>query len=96
MKYLPILEELFQSDSILFFALGVVAAIILSIKFKDHIKCFRALGITVVVYAICEALSNLHTNYMIELVLLFIGTFYLGCTIGLLLGGIFRFIKDRK
>ena len=35
MRYLPILEELYSSDSVLFMAAGVIVALVISVKFCD-------------------------------------------------------------
>lgn len=35
-------------------------------------------------YVVCELVSNIHTNYMIELILLFVGTIAIGGIIGFL------------
>ena len=35
MRYLPILEELCSSDSVLFMVVGIIVALVISVKFCD-------------------------------------------------------------
>ena len=88
MRYLPILEELYSSDSVLFMAAGVIVALVISVKFCDTKRNLIVLIGSFVVYAICEVLSNFYTNYMLEIALLFAGTLALGAFIGFLIGSI--------
>ena len=81
MRYLPILEELCSSDS-------VIVALVISVKFCDTKRNLIGLIGSFVVYAICEVLSNFYTNYMLEIALLFAGTLALGAFIGFLIGSI--------
>lgn len=88
MRYLPILEELYSSDSVLFMAAGVIVALVISVKFCDTKSNLLGMIGSFVVYAICEVLSNFYTNYMLEIALLFVGTLALGAFIGFLIGSI--------
>ena len=78
MKYLPVFQELFESDSIIFMLIGLVLALSIGIKLHDIKKIIISLVSSVVLYAVCELISNIHTNYMIELILLFVGTIAIG------------------
>ena len=40
MRYLPILEELCSSDSVLLMVAGVIVALVISVKFCDYKKKF--------------------------------------------------------
>lgn len=95
MKYLPILQELFQSDTYIFLAIGIF----LSIFFGSAIKSSRrkAVGIfaSLIIYGICEVISNYHTNYFFELLLLFIGTVSLGTFLGSVAGYAITRLKKR-
>lgn len=66
MRYLPVLQELFESDSIIFMLIGLVLAVLIGIKRNDIRKSMFSLISSVVLYAVCELVSNIHTNYMIE------------------------------
>lgn len=85
MRYLPIIDELFHSNSYLFLLLGLAV----SLAAGAGINRARTAGITALcsaaVYALCEALSNLHTNFLLELFLLFVGTAAIGATLGYLI-----------
>lgn len=95
MRYLPILEELCSSDSILFMAAGVIVALVISVKFCDTKRNLLGLIGSFVVYAICEVLSNFYTNYMLEIALLFVGTLALGAFIGFLIGLIVTIVSGK-
>lgn len=85
MRYLPILDELFHSNSYLFLLLGLAVSLAAGMR----IKRAHTVGITALcsaaVYALCEALSNLRTNFMLELLLLFAGTAAIGAAVGALI-----------
>ena len=87
MKYLPILQELFESDTIIFLVMGVMSAAMVcrqSGRLAGLKKCITGMLASILIYAICELASNIHTNFLSEIVLLFIGTFAIGCGIGFL------------
>ena len=95
MKYFPIFQELFESDSIVFMLIGFISALCIGIKMNDIRRTVIGLASSFVLYVICELASNLHTNYMIELILLFIGTIAIGGIIGFLISTIVAKIKKR-
>lgn len=85
MKYLPIFQELFESDSIIFMLIGLVLAAFIGIKMDDIKKIIISLVSSFALYAVCELASNIHTNFMIELILLFAGTIAIGGILGFLI-----------
>jgi ABC-type transport system involved in cytochrome c biogenesis permease component len=85
MKYLSIFQELFSSDTVIFLIIGIVIAVIIGLSLKKQKNLMFALIISVVIYAICELIENIHTNFMIEIILVFVGTVALGCFIGFLI-----------
>ena len=84
MKYLPIFQELFESDSIIFMLIGLVLSLFIGIKINDMKKIMISLFSSFVLYAVCELASNIRTNFMIEIILLFVGTIAIGGIIGFL------------
>lgn len=90
MKYLPILEELFESDTVIFMIIGLCIAVIIGLRWKQRKRYRTAIIISFVVYAVCEFISNIPTNFMLELVLLFIGTISIGCFLGFMSCVLFR------
>jgi NhaP-type Na+/H+ or K+/H+ antiporter len=54
-----------------------------------------ALITSVVIYAICELIENIHTNFMIEIILVFVGTVALGCFIGFLISLLIQKVNER-
>jgi uncharacterized membrane protein YccC len=84
MNHLPILQELFESDTRLFLIVGISIAVVMRMFLLNRKSVIYALAVSVVVYAVCELLSNVPTNFLVELILLFVGTVALGSTIGFL------------
>lgn len=82
MKYLPILQELFESDSLFFLITGLLVSLILASRIKSRKNLMISTGCSLLLYVLCEAVSNFHTNYTIELLLLVVGTASIGFTIG--------------
>ena len=83
MKYFPILQELFESDTIIFLLIGLAISIFTLAKLlSNRKKNVIALACSFGVYIICELFSIIHTNFMLELILLFFGTLSIGCMIG--------------
>ena len=86
MKYLPVFEELFSSDSIIFMLIGLALAVFIAMKMRDTKKNLIGIIVSIVIYATCEFISNIHTTFMAELLLLFVGTTAIGCFIGFGIG----------
>ena len=82
MKYFPILQELFESDTIIFLSIGIAIAVIIGLSNRNRKMSVRGIVVSLVIYLICEATSNIHTNYMIEFVLLVLGTMAIGGCVG--------------
>lgn len=94
MKYFPIFQELFQSDSIIFMLIGLAITVFIGIKLNEIKKIIVCLVSSVALYAVCELISNIHTNYLFELILLFVGTIAISGIIGFLISAIV--VKIRK
>ena len=87
MKYLPILGELFSSDSAIFMLIGLVIATIIGIKMKNTRKNIIGVAICLVAYVICEIVSNIiGMNYLVQIIALFVGTIAIGGFIGFIIG----------
>jgi FtsH-binding integral membrane protein len=96
MKYIPILQELFESDTVIFLIVGIIIAVIMGLFLKKQKNLKVALITFVVVYAICELLSNMHTNFMLEIILVFVGTVALGCCIVFLVSLLIGMLRRGK
>lgn len=87
MRYLPILGELFSSDSAIFMLIGLVIATIIGIKMKNTRKNIIGVAICLITYIICEIVSQVvGMNYLVEIIALFVGTIAIGGFIGFLIG----------
>lgn len=89
MKYFPIMQELFESDTALFLLVGLAVALAVGIRFRSRKKAAAGAGISLLVYAACEVGVYLAGNYLAEIVLLFAGTLAIGGVIGFLAGAFF-------
>ncbi len=94
MKYLPIFQELFESDSIVFMLIGLILAVFIGIKMNDTRQIIISVVSSFALYVVCELISNIHTNFMFEIILLFVGTIALGGIIGFLISTLV--LKVRK
>lgn len=87
MKYLPILGELFSSDSAIFMLIGLDITTIIGIKMKNTRKNIIGVAICLVTYIVCEIVSNIIVmNYLVEIIALFVGTIAIGGFIGFIIG----------
>ena len=96
MKYLPIIEELFQSDSLYIFLIGAVAALFTGLIKLSRKSRIILLCITAVIYVVCEAGMNISTKNSIGFPLFFIGTISLGAFAGFLVTAVFSIIRNKK
>ena len=94
MKFLPVLSELFSSDSIIFMIIGFVIAVIISMKISGKRKGFVGMAAGLSVYAVCEIILNIRTNNVLEIGLLFAGTVALGLCLGFLIGTVLLMKKQ--
>lgn len=81
---LPILNELFSSDSIAFMIIGLAMSFVIGIKVKKKIKLY-GLFINFGVYVICEVTSQFPITYLVVFITLFVGTIAIGGTLGFLI-----------
>ena len=93
MRYLPILDELFSSDSFLFALIGLIAAVLAGIKMKKAKNSLTALLVCLAVYAVCEAVSNFGTDYLAEFAALVVGTVAIGGVIGFLISFVIAAVR---
>lgn len=96
MKYLPVLQELFESDSLFFLLIGLIASIIIGLKIKESRKKVVCIFASFILYCICEGVSNIRTNNMIEILLLFIGTISIGTLLGFIVSFLIFKLKNRN
>ena len=93
MRYLPILGELFSSNSIIFMLIGLVMATTIGIKMKNTRKNTTGIAICLVTYGVCEIASQIGVNYLRGIIALLIGTIAIGGFIGFLVGLIVSMVR---
>lgn len=96
MKYFPILQELFESDTIVFLIVGIIIVALICLWLKNLMslkKCTMGMIVSIIIYVLCELISNIHINFLSEIILLFIGTFAIGCGIGFLVCTFIELLK---
>ena len=96
-SYLPILEELFSSDSFMFALIGLVIAFVIGIRMKTAKKNIIGFCVCLVVYVFAEVISNLiKGNYLLDILLLIAGTIAIGGVIGSLGGFVVSKIRNKE
>ena len=96
MNNLPILQELFESDSTYFLLLGIGLAVIISFHSVKRTQVLLiALGISFCIYLLCEFAMHFSAGYMSDLLLLFFGTTALGAFIGFFLSMIKKLFEKK-
>lgn len=95
MKYLPILDEVVSSDSILFMIFGLIIALVIGLKMREQKKLQKLTLGGFLLYIVCEILLNFRTNFFMEMIVLFVGTIAIGCTVGFLFGLLITNIRKR-
>lgn len=92
MGYLPILDKLFSSDSFIFALIGLVVAALFGLILKSEKINIIGLSVCFLVYVIAEIASNfIIGNYLLNILLLFVGTIAIDGIIGFL----FRFVVSK-
>ena len=86
MRYLPIMGELLSSDSFIFMLIGLFVAAIIGIVIQNTKKNIVGLGMCFAIYVISEIISNIRSSYLVEIILLFVGTLAIGGIVGFLIG----------
>lgn len=96
MKYLPIMSELFSSDSIFFLLIGVAVAFAVGLILKSDKKRTVGMVVSIIVYALCEVVSNIPAPFLVEIIALLVGTIAIGSFIGFLVALAVSKIKNKK
>jgi hypothetical protein len=86
-RYLPIFSELTESDSWGFLLIGAGSGFVFGFMLKDIRHRNRALISCFAGYALCEIIADIpmRANFLLEFILLFLGTAALGALAGIAL-----------
>lgn len=96
MRYLPILGELFSSDSAVLMLIGLAIAAIIGIKMKTARKNIIGVTICLITYVVCETVSQVvGMYYLVEIITLFVGTIAIGGFIGFLIRLIVSKVRNK-
>lgn len=95
MKYLPIMQELLGSDTVVIFCIGAVAALILGLIMDNRDSRAYAVSCSLGLYLLSELLSNIRLSFLPEIALVFVGTIALGAFIGFAVSFIIKAITKR-
>lgn len=96
MKYLPILQELFESDTLWFFLIGAAISAVFMLRRLNRKSSGRGIIVSAAVYALCELIANAPGSYAVEFIALIVGSAALGALAVSLVLLIFCFIKKRR
>lgn len=92
MRYFPVLQELFESDTVIILLIGAAV----SCMIKEPRRISRLLIGSAALYALCEVISNFRTDNLLEILLLFAGTAAIGAALSSLVCLIIYRIKNRE
>ena len=96
MKYLPIFQELFESrDLVVIPLIGLAVSVIVGLFLKRAKKIGIAMMCSAVIFAAYGPLATLHTNYAMQFVVWFLGTFAIGAFIGFGISLLLRLIRQK-
>ena len=95
MNHFPILQELFESDSVIFMVIGLVLGRFIGMKLKAPKKNIIGAVICGVIYGLCEVLTgrNVPASYMTGMILLFVGTVALGGCVGFIVSAVIEKVR---
>lgn len=86
MRYLPVLQELFESDTVFFLLIGLAISLAVGARIKERRKRLVCIFAALILYGVCEGISNIRTGYLLELLSLFVGTAAIGAFLGNIIG----------
>ncbi len=93
MSHFPILQEMFESDSVIFMVIGLILGRTIGMKLKLPKANLIGALISAAVYAACEVLANHSAKYMMGFVALGVGTVAIGATVALLISAVIEKIR---
>lgn len=93
MSHFPILQEMFESDSVIFMVIGLILGRTIGMKLKSPKNNLIGALISAAVYAVCEVVANTPTNYMMGFVTLGVGTVAVGATVALLISAVIEKVR---
>ncbi len=96
MKYLPIMSELFSSDSVIFLLIGMAVAFAIALVIKSDKKRKVGMVASIIAYALCEVVSNIPASFLVAIIALFVGTIAIGCFIGFGVAFVVSKIKNKR
>lgn len=95
MSHFPILQEMLESDSVIFAVIGLILGRAVGMKLKSPKANLIGALISAVVYGICEALTHICSSYMLSFVLLGAGTVAIGATVALLISAVIEKVRSK-
>ena len=96
MKYLPIMSELFSSDSVIFLLIGMTIVFAIGLVLKSDKKRIVGMVACIIAYVFCEVVSNIPAPFLVSIIALFVGTVAIGGFIGFLVALVVSKIKNKK
>lgn len=95
MSHFPILQEMFESDSVIFSVIGLILGRAVGMKLKSPKANLVGALISAVVYGLCEVLTHSCSSYMLSFVLLGVGTVAIGAAVALLISAIIEKVRGK-
>lgn len=95
MSHFPILQEMFESNSVIFAVIGLILGRAIGMKLKSPKANLIGALITAVIYAACEVLTHICSSYMLAFALLGVGTIAIGATVALLISVVTEKVRSK-
>ncbi len=95
MSHFPILQEMLESNSVIFAVVGLILGRAVGMKLKTPKRNLIAALISAVMYAVCEVLAQHPASYAMGIVLLGVGTVAVGATVALLISTVIEKVRSK-
>lgn len=95
MSRFPILQEMLESNSVIFAVIGLILGRAVGMKLKTPKRNLIGALISAVVYAVCEVLAQHPNSYAMGIALLGIGTVAVGATVALIISAVIEKVRSK-
>lgn len=95
MSHFPILQEMLESNSVIFAVIGLILGRAVGMKLKSPKANLLGALISAAVYAVCEVLAQHPASYALGFALLGAGTVAIGAAVALLISAVIEKVRSK-
>ena len=95
MSHFPILQEMLESNSVIFAVVGLILGRAVGMKLRTPKRNLIAALISGAVYAVCEVLEQHPASYAMGIALLGVGTVAVGATVALIISAVIEKVRSK-